>query len=448
MGRLFGTDGVRGVAGVDLTAELATRLSGAAVEVLAPARGRERPLVVVGRDPRPSGDFLEAAVAAGLMAAGADVLRLGVVPTPAVASATALAPSGDRTPAFGVMISASHNPMPDNGLKFFAAGGGKLDEAAEDAIEKCAAAGAVPASAGADIGRVAGDLDGSVEWYVHRLIATLPKRLEGLRIVVDCANGAAGAGAPAAYRAAGADVVVINDAADGYRINEGCGATHLDPLREAVRAYGATAGLAHDGDADRCLAVAANGDEIDGDQILAILAVALKERGALRHDTVAATVMSNLGFHRAMAANGIRVAETAVGDRYVLERMREDDLSLGGEQSGHIVLGDLATTGDGILTGLHLLARIAETDRALADLASVVQRMPQVLVNVRVPDKEAALAALAPLTKQAVHDLGDGGRVLVRASGTEPLIRVMVEADTEPRARVIADGLAAAVRTG
>lgn len=448
MGRLFGTDGVRGVAGVDLTAELATRLSAAAVEALAPSRDSQRPLVIVGRDPRPSGDFLEAAVAAGLMAAGADVLRLGVVPTPAVASATALSPSGDRAPAFGVMISASHNPMPDNGLKFFAAGGGKLDRAAEDAIEERAAAARVAASAGADIGRVADDLDGAVEWYVHRLIATLPKRLEGLRIVVDCANGAAGAAAPAAYRAAGADVVVINDATDGYHINEGCGATHLEPLREAVRAYGATAGLAHDGDADRCLAVAANGDEVDGDQILAVFALALKERGALRHDAVAATVMSNLGFHRAMAASGIRVAQTAVGDRYVLERMRDEDLSLGGEQSGHIVLGDLATTGDGILTGLHLMARVAETDRALADLASVVQRMPQVLVNVRVPDKDAALVALEPLTKRAMDELGDAGRVLVRASGTEPLVRVMVEADSEPRAREIAGNLAAAVRAG
>ena len=448
MGRLFGTDGVRGVAGVDLTADLATRLSTAAVEALAPSPGSQRPLVIVGRDPRPSGDFLEAAVAAGLMAAGADVLRLGVVPTPAVASATALSPSGDRAPAFGVMISASHNPMPDNGLKFFAAGGGKLDVAAEDAIEQRVATARVAASAGADIGRVADDLDGAVEWYVHRLIAALPKRLEGLRIVVDCANGAAGAAAPAAYRAAGADVVVINDATDGYRINEGCGATHLEPLREAVRAYGATAGLAHDGDADRCLAVAANGDEVDGDQILAVFALALKERGALRHDAVAATVMSNLGLHRAMTAAGIRVAATAVGDRFVLERMRDEDLSLGGEQSGHIVLGDLATTGDGILTGLHLMARVAETDRALADLASVVQRLPQVLVNVRVPDKEAALAALEPLTKRAMDDLGDAGRVLVRASGTEPLVRVMVEADTEPRAREIAGSLAAAVRVG
>jgi phosphoglucosamine mutase len=280
------------------------------------------------------------------------------------------------------------------------------------------------------------------------LIATLPHRLEGLRLVVDCANGAARAAAPAAYRDAGAEVVAINDEADGYRINEGCGATHLEPLREAVRAYGATAGLAHDGDADRCLAVAANGDVVDGDQILAVLAVALKERGALRHDAVAATVMSNLGFHRAMTAHGIRVAQTPVGDRHVLERMREEDLALGGEQSGHIVLGDHATTGDGILTGLHLLSRVAETERGLADLASLVQRLPQVLVNVHVADKVAALDALESLAEQAAADLGGDGRVLVRASGTEPLVRVMVEADTEPRARQVADSLAAAVRAG
>jgi phosphoglucosamine mutase len=446
VGRLFGTDGVRGVAGVDLTAELAMRLAATAVGVLAPAAGSQRPLVIVGRDPRPSGDFLETAVTAGLLAAGADVLRLGVVPTPAVAAATAVSPSGDRVPAFGIMISASHNPMPDNGLKFFGPGGGKLDGGSEDAIEAGLAVATASPVTGAAIGRVDGHLDGAVEWYVHRLIATLPKRLEGLRVVVDCANGAAAAAAPAAYRAAGADVVVINDATDGYRINEGCGATQLEPLQEAVRAYGATAGLAHDGDADRCLAVAAGGEVVDGDQILGVLAVALKEHGALRHDAVAATVMSNLGFHRAMATNGIRVAETPVGDRHVLERMRVDDLALGGEQSGHIVLGDYATTGDGILTGLHLLSRIAETDRGLADLASIVQRMPQVLVNVPVADKTAALGVLEPLASRAAAALGDAGRVLVRASGTEPLVRVMVEADTEPRAREVAETLAAAVR--
>jgi len=443
VGRLFGTDGVRGVAGVDLTAELAMGLAAAAVEVLVPATRSQRPLVVLGRDPRPSGDFLEAAVAAGLLAAGADVLRLGVVPTPAVATATAVSPVGEPAPAFGVMISASHNPMPDNGLKFFGPGGTKLASATEDAIEERLATATGPGPAGASIGRVVADLDGGVDWYVHRLIATLPKRLEGLRIVVDCANGAAGTAAPATYRAAGADVVVINDESDGYRINNGCGATDLDPLRQAVRAYGATAGLAHDGDADRCLAVDAGGEVIDGDQIMAVLAVALQERGALRHDALAATVMSNLGFHRAMTQHGIRVAETPVGDRFVLERMRAEGLSLGGEQSGHIVLSDYATTGDGILTGLHLLARVAETDRSLADLASIVQRMPQVLVNVRVEDQDAALNALEPLTKQAQAQLGGKGRVLVRPSGTEPLVRVMVEADTEQQAREIAESLAA-----
>ena len=445
MGRLFGTDGVRGVAGVDLTADLAMRLAAAAAAELGPpSPGSERPLAAVGRDPRPSGEFLEAAVVAGLLAAGVDVLRLGVIPTAAVAAALAAPAAGSRCATFGVMISASHNPMPDNGLKFFGAGGSKLDDATEDALEaRLSQPG--PAAVGAAVGRVVADLGGAVDWYVDRLLAGLPARADGLRIVVDCANGAAGRAAPAAYRAAGAEVVTINDESDGYRINDGCGATHLDPLRQAVQAYGAALGLAHDGDADRCLAVDAAGNAIDGDQILAVLAVALKERGELHGDAVAATVMSNLGFHRAMTAAGIRVAETQVGDRYVLERMRAEGLALGGEQSGHIVLAEHTTTGDGILTGLHLLARVVTTQRSLADLAGIVQRLPQILVNVAVADKEAALATLLPLAEAATADLGQEGRVLVRASGTERLIRVMVEAGTEQRARGLAESLAASV---
>jgi phosphoglucosamine mutase len=355
-------------------------------------------------------------------------------------------PAPGPLPALGVMISASHNPMPDNGIKIFGPGGSKLDDATEDAVE---ARLAQPRSrvSGADVGRVLADLGGEIDWYVDRLVATVPARLDGLRIVLDCANGAAAKAGPAAYRAAGAEVTVINADPSGYRINDGCGATCLGPLQDAVRAAGAAAGIAHDGDADRCLAVDATGEVVDGDQILAVLALALQDRGTLRGEAVAATVMSNLGLHRALAARGIRLVETPVGDRYVLDRMRADGLALGGEQSGHVILADHAPTGDGILTGLHLLARIAETQRSLADLAGVVEKLPQVLVNVRVADKDAALALLDPLTHVASNDLADDGRVLVRASGTEPLIRVMVEATTEARAREIAESLAAAVRS-
>jgi phosphoglucosamine mutase len=444
--RLFGTDGVRGVANADLSPELALSLAAAAAGVLSPTRGERRPLAVVGRDPRPSGELLEAAVVAGLLSAGTDVVRLGVVPTPAVAHALAAPPADLPSPAFGVMISASHNPMPDNGIKLFGPGGHKLADEAEDRIETALADGAARPT-GSEVGRVRADLSGDLDWYVDHLVDTVPARLDGLRVVVDCANGAASTAAPAAYRKAGADVVVINDDTSGYRINADCGATHLDGLQAAVRAHGAAAGLAHDGDADRCLAVDQRGEVVDGDQILAVLAVAMHERGELPGDAVAATVMSNLGFHQAMTAHGIRVAETAVGDRYVLERMRADGLALGGEQSGHLVLLQHATTGDGILTGLHLLSRIAQTQRSMADLASVVQRLPQVLVNVRVADKSAAMATLAPLVEQAEQRLGGRGRVLVRPSGTEPLVRVMVEAPTEDEAGATAEELAGAVRT-
>jgi phosphoglucosamine mutase len=446
--RLFGTDGVRGVANVDLTPELALALAAAAVrEVGTSPAGDDRPLAVVGRDTRPSGELLEAAVVAGLLAAGADVVRLGVVPTPAVAHGLTVPLAGDRVAQLGVMISASHNPMPDNGVKFFGPAGFKLSDETEARIEaRLAGPGPEPRPSGAAVGRLTADLSGDVDWYVDHLVATLPNRLDGLRIVVDCANGAAGESAPAAYRKAGADVVVINDDPTGYGINDDCGATHPDGLAAAVRAHGAAAGIAHDGDADRCLAVDAAGDIVDGDQILAVLALALRDRGELRGDAVAATVMSNLGFLKAMHAAGIAVAQTPVGDRYVLERMRADHLALGGEQSGHVILGEHATTGDGILTGLHVLARIAETQRSLADLAGVMQRLPQVLVNVSVADQAAAMATVEPLAAEAERDLGGDGRVLVRPSGTEPLVRVMVEAPTQAQADQIARRLAAAIR--
>jgi phosphoglucosamine mutase len=444
--RLFGTDGVRGVANVDLTPELALRLASAAVAELTPADpAGPRPLAVVGRDPRPSGELLQAAVVAGLLSAGADVVLLGVVPTPAVAHALAAGFVGLPAPAVGVMISASHNPMPDNGLQLFAAGGTKLPDELEDRIQDRMHALPGSAPAGAEVGRVVRDLSGDIDWYVDHVVSTIDMRLDGLRVVVDCANGAAAKAAPAAYRQAGAEVVVIHDDVSGYHINDGCGATHLESLRAAVVAERADVGLAHDGDADRCLAVDADGNVVDGDAIVAVLGVALHEQQRLRADALAVTVMSNLGLRHALAARGIRIAETAVGDRYVLERMVAEGLSFGGEQSGHVILLDHATTGDGILTGLHLMARVAGTGKPLAELASVMQRLPQVLVNVRVTDKQRAMEQATALAAQAEQTLGANGRVLVRPSGTEALLRIMVEAPSEEQARATAERIASAV---
>jgi phosphoglucosamine mutase len=445
--RLFGTDGVRGVANVELTPDLAMRLAAAAVSELAAASVTGRPVALVGRDPRPSGELLEAAVVAGLLSAGADVVRLGIVPTAAVAHALSAGLDGVASASLGVMISASHNPMPDNGIKLFGAGGTKLADATEDAIQSRIESGTWSVPTGDGVGRVRADLAGRLDWYVDHLVGTLDGRLDGLRLVVDCANGAAAEAAPAAYRKAGAEVVVINDDLSGYRINDGCGATHLEQLQAAVVAENAALGLAHDGDADRCLAVDATGAVVDGDAILAVLAVALHDSGRLRGNALAATVMSNLGLRQAMASAGIAIAETAVGDRYVLERMQADDLALGGEQSGHVILRDYASTGDGILTGLHLCRRVAATGKPLAELAAVMQRLPQVLVNVRVTDKDAAMTAAASLATEAEQELAGTGRVLVRPSGTEPLVRVMVEAPTEPQAREVATRIAAAIQT-
>ncbi|ACY99809.1 MULTISPECIES: phosphoglucosamine mutase [Thermomonospora] len=444
MGRLFGTDGVRGVAGRDLTARLAMDLSVAAARVLgeAGAFAGHRPVAVVGRDPRASGEFLEAAVVAGLAGAGVDVLLLGVLPTPAVAYLTRALEAD-----LGVMLSASHNPAPDNGIKFFDRSGYKLADEIEDRIE--AQLGADwQGPTGADVGRVR-DAHGAVEQYVAHLLSTLPASLDGLRVVVDCANGAASSIAPEALRRAGAEVTAIGNAPDGLNINAGCGSTHLEALRAAVIAQGADAGIAHDGDADRCLAVTASGEVVDGDQIMAILATELREAGRLAGDTVVATVMSNLGFKIAMREAGIGVVETAVGDRYVLEAMKAGGYTLGGEQSGHVIMLEHATTGDGLLTGLHLLATMARRERSLEELAKVMHRLPQVLVNVRGVDKTKVGASpeLAEAVTEAEKELGDGGRVLIRPSGTEPMVRVMVEAPTQEQAQRVADRLAEVVRT-
>ncbi|CAO5175341.1 phosphoglucosamine mutase [Frankia sp. AiPs1] len=448
MTRLFGTDGVRGVANVDLTAEQALALASTAVELLgrpgeaAGSPDMPRPLVIVGRDTRPSGEFLEAAVVAGLAASGADVARIGVAPTPAVAHAVATSGA-----TFGVMLSASHNPMPDNGIKLFAAGGLKLPDDIEDAIERRMAHPPTHRPVGRGVGRVR-DVPGLVDDYAQHLLAALPTRLGGLRVVVDCAQGAASTLAPSVLRAAGADVIPLHADGDGTIINEGSGATHLDSLRAAVLEHGADVGIAHDGDADRCLAVDAAGEVVDGDQILTVCALALAERGELTANTVVVTVMSNLGLRHAMREAGISVVTTPVGDRYVLEAMRAGGYALGGEQSGHVVFLDHATTGDGLLTALRLLGRVAETGQPLAELAKVMTRLPQVLVNVRGVDRTqvGSSSALRAAVAEAEAELGDAGRVLLRPSGTEPLVRVMVEAETDHAARDVAHRLAAVVQ--
>ena len=443
MGRLFGTDGVRGRANVDLTVELAVDLGVAAAHVLADAGefAGHRPFAVVGRDPRPSGEFLQAAVVAGLASAGVDVLDVGVLPTPGVAHLTSA-----RGADLGVMLSASHNPMPDNGIKFFARGGHKLPDAVEDAIE--AHIGETWARpTGASVGRIRAD-DGAADYTSH-LLASTPDRLDGLSVAVDAANGAAAIVGPAALRRAGATVTAIHDRTDGVAINAACGSTHLDDLVATVVRTGADVGVAFDGDADRCLAVDATGSVVDGDHMLAILALAMRTRGTLAHDTVVATVMANLGLRIALEAQGIAVVETAVGDRYVLEAMRTGGYSLGGEQSGHVVLTDHATTGDGILTALMLLGTMASTGSPLAELASVVTKLPQVLVNVTGVDKSrvATDSALRAALAVADAELAGTGRVLLRPSGTEPLVRVMVEAATHEQAEHIAIRLADVVRT-
>ncbi|MGV9345403.1 phosphoglucosamine mutase [Streptomyces spiralis] len=449
MGRLFGTDGVRGVANADLTAEMALGLSVAAAHVLAEAGTFEghRPKAVVGRDPRASGEFLEAAVVAGLASAGVDVLRVGVLPTPAVAYLT-----GALGADLGVMLSASHNAMPDNGIKFFARGGHKLADELEDRIEKVYEEHRTGAPwdrpTGAGVGRVR-DYDEGLDQYVSHLIGVLPNRLDGLKIVLDEAHGAASRVSPEAFVRAGAEVVTIGAEPDGLNINDGCGSTHLGPLKAAVVEHGAQLGIAHDGDADRCLAVDHTGAEVDGDQILAVLALAMRERSALRSDTVVATVMSNLGFKLAMEREGIHLVQTAVGDRYVLEEMKNKGYALGGEQSGHVIILDHATTGDGTLTGLLLAARVAQTGRTLRDLAAVMERLPQVLINVPDVDKSRVKtsADLAAAITEAERELGETGRVLLRPSGTEPLVRVMVEAADIDQARSVAGRLADAVKS-
>ncbi|MBN6036379.1 phosphoglucosamine mutase [Amycolatopsis sp. 195334CR] len=442
MARLFGTDGVRGLANAELTPELAMSIAASAARVLAAHDHSHRPVAVVGRDPRASGEMLEAAVVAGLASAGADVRRLGVLPTPAVAYLV-----GALSADLGVMISASHNPMPDNGIKLFAAGGHKLPDGIEDEIEAGLGHGGVRPT-GAEVGRVT-DVEDALSRYVQHLLASTPHSLAGVRVVVDCANGAASAAAPEVYRKAGAEVIAIYADPDGININDDCGSTHMDRVSAAVREHNADLGIAHDGDADRCLAVDAAGELVDGDQIMAVLALAMAESGELTDETLVATVMSNLGLHLAMREHGVHIRTTGVGDRYVLEELRAGGFALGGEQSGHVVLPAHATTGDGLLTALRVMSRMASTGKSLADLAGVMRRLPQVLVNVRVADKAAV--ADSDAVRKAVDaveaELGDEGRVLLRPSGTEQLVRVMVEAAAQETAQAAADRLAGVVST-
>jgi phosphoglucosamine mutase len=441
MARLFGTDGVRGLANGIITAELALKIAQAAARVLGEdARnvGR-RPRAVIARDPRISGKFLASAVSAGLASSGVDVYDAGVVPTPAAAFLTA-----DIDADFGVMISASHNPAPDNGIKIFAAGGHKLDDRIEDAIE--AAMELDPLlPIGAAVGNVTRFADAEDRYLVH-LLKSLPNKLDGLTVVVDCANGAASSVSPDAFRDAGAKVFVIGADPDGNNINEGCGSTHLSALRAAVLEHKADAGVAHDGDADRCLMVDHTGAIIDGDQIMAILALSMKARGELARNTLVATVMSNLGLRVAMKNAGITMLETAVGDRYVLEEIRENGYTLGGEQSGHVILSQFATTGDGVLTGMRVLAEVTKSGKSLRELANQITIYPQVLINVKGVDRtrvddEVVQAAV----KEAEVELGESGRVLLRASGTEPVIRVMVEAAEMGQAQGWAERIARVV---
>ena len=442
MTRLFGTDGVRGLANRDITVETAVSLAQAAAIILGeePRSRGDKPRAVIGRDPRISGEFIAAAVAAGLASSGVDVFDAGVLPTPATAFLTA-----DLDADFGVMISASHNSAPDNGIKFFARGGHKLPDALEDRIEAAMDAPKL-APLGGGVGHVQRFADAEDRYLVH-LLSALPNRLEGLTVVLDCAHGAASAVSPEAFTDAGAKVIVIGNDPDGLNINEGYGSTHLSALQAAVIQHGADAGIAHDGDADRCLAVDHTGATIDGDQIMAVLALSAKSRGQLARNTLVATVMSNLGLKLAMQAADINLIETKVGDRYVLEAIREGGYTLGGEQSGHVIFSRYATTGDGILTGMLLLAEVARSGKTLRELTSVMKVYPQVLINVAGVDRSRvdSDAEVQAAVREATAELAETGRVLLRASGTEPLVRVMVEAADEGTAQSWADRIARVV---
>lgn len=451
MPRMFGTDGVRGLANRDLTAQLALDLGDAAVRVLADGKSQGRRRALVGRDTRVSGDFLAAALSAGMSAGGFDVIDAGIIPTPGVAYLTSV-----LNVEMGAVISASHNPMPDNGIKFFARGGFKLPDVKEDEIEAVLGQD-WQRPTGDGVGRISHDTETATQLYIDHLVAaiapvgadkTQPKPLRGLRIVADCANGATSVVAPTALRRAGADVVVINASPDGYNINKHAGSTHPEQLQATVRATGADMGVAFDGDADRCLAVDHEGTMVNGDQIMGILARAKKREGKLAHNTLVVTVMSNLGLKLALKDMGITTVQTNVGDRYVLEEMLRGGYTLGGEQSGHVINREFATTGDGTLTALTLCNEVVQSGKSLKELAADFPQLPQQLVNVPDVDKLAAAtnAAVQEAVRREEELLGETGRVLLRPSGTEPLVRVMAEAATQQQADEVCARLAAVVK--
>lgn len=445
MGRLFGTDGARGVANTELTCELAMSIGRAAAMVLIETAGK-RPTVVIGKDTRASSDMLEAALCAGLCSVGADVLLLGVIPTPAVAYLV-----GKYQAAAGIMISASHNPCEYNGIKLFDGNGYKLPDTLEAEIEAIVLDGkkTPPAPLGGEVGRILPSR-AAVDDYVSHLLQTAPVDLRGMRIAVDCANGSASATARKLFSALGADCVYINDQPDGTNINDNCGSTHMEGLTELVKKLRFTAGVAFDGDADRCLAVDEKGNLLDGDKIIAALAYHYKERGQLPGDTAVVTVMSNLGFFRFCEEKNIHTVSTKVGDRYVLEEMRREGYGLGGEQSGHIILSQYASTGDGQLSALQLLCMARQQGWKLSRVGSLMERYPQVMVNVRADAAQKQRFNSSKTLQKAIRDadagLGREGRVLVRVSGTEPLVRVMVEGKDFDQINALALELAAQIK--
>ncbi len=441
--RMFGTDGVRGVANEGLTPEIAFKL-GQAAGLYFKQHTTAKPRVIIGKDTRVSGAMLEAALAAGLTSIGADVFRLGVLPTPGVAF---LCRSLQATA--GVMISASHNPVADNGIKFFDGQGFKLTDAVEDEIEAIFHQ-PVPAEArptGVAVGQIIERPD-AVKLYEDYLVAAVPGRFDGLKIAVDCGFGAAFQLAPAVLRRLGAEVIALNAKDDGSRINVQCGSTHTGGLQREVVASGAVLGIAHDGDADRVIAVDENGGMVDGDQIITVCALYLKEQGLLRNDKVAVTVYSNLGLIQTLKNQGIETVVTANGDRYVLEALRQQQLVLGGEQSGHIIFLEKNSTGDGIMTALHLIAAVAQSGKQLSELAGQMEKFPQVLENVRVQRKEGweKSAAIKAVIGQAETELEGKGRIFVRASGTEPLIRVMAEGPSQEQLEYLVGTVAQVIR--
>ncbi len=442
MGKLFGTDGVRGIANMELTAEMAYLLGRAATALF--GKEHDRPVFVIGRDTRLSGPMLEAALAAGICSAGGQVILLGVIPTPGVAFLVR-----HLNAQAGVVISASHNPYPDNGIKFFAGNGYKLSDAVEEELENLVLSGedSMPRPTGAGVGTVEYRHD-LINEYMKYASQTVNSNFAGLKIVMDCANGAAYEVGPAVFRRLGAEVVVIHNHPNGININDHCGSTHLEGLQAAVREHQANLGLAYDGDADRCLAVDEQGQVIDGDQIMVICALQLLRANRLPDNTLVTTVMSNIGLHQAIKQAGGKVLVTKVGDRYVLEAMLEKRLALGGEQSGHIIFSEFATTGDGLITSLHLANALHTSGQKLSVMGQCMTRFPQVLVNVRVHTKQGW--ETNPIIMNAIETgekaLGENGRVLVRPSGTEPLIRVMAEGPELEVLQKIVDEIADVIR--